>query len=122
MNGRTVPNCALMDWLNTKAVQAATNQQKVVIENSAVFYINKWETATNSSGGGVIWSNEPPGQSGLVLLTNVYTYEPTNNIPPAYTHYIIGAEGPCLSDDIIDRKRTRLKSSHAHISYAVFCL
>ena len=100
MNGGTVTNCALMDWLNTKATQAATNQQKVVIENSAVFYINKWETATNASGGGVIWSNEPPGQSGLVLMTNVYTYEPTNGIPAAYASNIIGAEGPCWTEFI----------------------
>src|ERR1051325_1236156 len=101
MNGGTVTNCALMDWLNTKAPQAATNQEYVVMENSAVLYINKWETATNGSGGGVVWSNEPPGQAGQVLLTNVYAYEPiVSTIPAAYTNYIMGAEGPCWSEHI----------------------
>ena len=48
----------------------------------------------------MLWSNEPPGQSGLVLLTNVYAYEPTDGIPAAYTNYILGAEGPCWSERI----------------------
>jgi hexosaminidase len=101
MNGGTLTNCALMDWLNTKAVQAATNKEYVVMENSAVLYLNKWETANNSSGGGVVWSNEPPGQSGLVLLTNVYAYEPLlSTIPAAFTNYILGAEGPCWAEHI----------------------
>src|SRR5438445_6172811 len=29
---------------------------------------------------------------------------------------------PCASDGSVDRKSTRLNSSHANISYAVFCL
>src|SRR3712207_7388493 len=29
---------------------------------------------------------------------------------------------PCLTCQAVDRKSTRLNSSHAHISYAVFCL
>src|SRR3712207_8378382 len=29
---------------------------------------------------------------------------------------------PCLGVDVEDRKSTRLNSSHANISYAVFCL
>src|SRR3712207_9222433 len=36
---------------------------------------------------------------------------------PAYVH-VYGARGP----DAGDRKSTRLNSSHANISYAVFCL
>src|SRR3712207_8950114 len=31
-------------------------------------------------------------------------------------------EGPLLGPDVQDRKSTRLNSSHANISYAVFCL
>jgi hexosaminidase len=99
MNGGTVTNAALMDWLNTRAVQAATNRQYVVMAPSATLYINKWETATNSSGGGVIWSNEPPAQSGLCPLPNVYAFEPIPaGLPSAYTHYILGAEGPAWSE------------------------
>ena len=101
MNGGVLTNCAMMDWLNTKTLATATNRENVVIENSAILYINKWETAINSSGGGVVNSNEPPGQSGLVLLTNVYALEPTNSITSpyaAYTNYVVGAEGPCWTE------------------------
>jgi len=101
MNGGTVTNAALMDWLNTRALQAATNGEYVVMAPSATLYINKWETATNTSGGGVIWSNEPPGQSGLCTLTNVYAYEPIPaSLPAAYTNFILGAEGPAWSEFI----------------------
>src|SRR3712207_7064180 len=36
-----------------------------------------------------------------------------------FTHYTNGRDYPFL---LIDRKSTRLNSSHANISYAVFCL
>lgn len=99
MNGGTVTNAAMMDWLNTRAVQAATNGLPVVMAPSATLYINKWETATNASGGGVVWSNEPPGQSGVCTLTNVYAYEPIPaSLPAAYTNFILGAEGPCWTE------------------------
>lgn len=101
MNGGTVTNAALMDWLNTRALQAATNGEYVVMAPSATLYINKWETATNTSGGGVVWSNEPPGQSGLCTLSNVYAYEPIPaTLPAAYTNFILGAEGPAWSEHI----------------------
>lgn len=101
MNGGTVTNAALMDWLNTRAAQAATNNEYVVMAPSSTLYINKWETATNNSGGGVIWSNEPPGQSGLCTLSNVYAYEPIPaSLPAAYTNFILGAEGPAWSEYI----------------------
>jgi len=101
MNGGTVTNAALMDWLNTRAVQAATNSQYVVMAPSATLYINKWETGSSSSGSGVIWSNEPPGQSGLCPLTNVYAYEPIPaSLPAAYTNFILGCEGPAWSEHI----------------------
>lgn len=99
MNGGTVTNASMMDWLNTRAAQAATNSMYVVMASSATLYINKWETATNVSGGGVVWSNEPPGQSGLCTLTNVYAYEPIPaGLPAAYTNFILGAEGPCWTE------------------------
>ena len=98
MNGGLVTNATLMDWLNgtsSRALQAATNQQYVVMTPSAVCYINKWETGTSGgSGSGVIWSNEPPGQSGYVPLTNIYAFEPVpSSLPAAFTNYIIGAQG-----------------------------
>src|SRR3712207_9001735 len=34
----------------------------------------------------------------------------------------ISEQGPALSSTLRDRKSTRLNSSHANISYAVFCL
>ncbi len=100
MNGGVVTNAALMDWLNTRAVQTATNRQYVVMAPSATLYINKYETG-GSAGNGVLWSNEPPAQSGYVPLTNVYAFEPIPaSLPPAYTNYILGAEGPCWSERI----------------------
>src|SRR5258705_10124127 len=35
---------------------------------------------------------------------------------------INGTQNPVLKNDVIDRKSTRLNSSHLGISYAVFCL
>ena len=97
-NGGLVTNCALMDWLGN-AAQAATNRQGAVIAVSSTFYVNKWETATNTSGGGVVWSNEPPGQSGLCTLTNIYGYEPIPaSVTGVYTNYILGVEGPCWTE------------------------
>lgn len=99
MNGGTLTNASLMDWLNTRAAQAATNSEYVVMAPSATLYINKWETATSTSGGGVVWSNEPPGQSGLCTLTNVYAFEPIPaGLQAAYTNFILGCEGPAWSE------------------------
>jgi hexosaminidase len=100
MNGGIVTNAALMDWLNTRAVQTAMNRQYVVMAPSATLYINKYETG-GSAGNGVLWSNEPPAQSGFVPLSSVYAYEPIPaDLPAAYTNYILGAEGPCWSERI----------------------
>ncbi|HEX5218943.1 MAG TPA: beta-N-acetylhexosaminidase [Verrucomicrobiae bacterium] len=110
MNGGTVTNASLMDWLNTRAVQAATNGQPVVMAPSATLYINKWETATNASGGGVVWSNEPPGQSGLCTLSNVYVYEPVPAaLPAAFTNLILGASGPCWTEWIPSLKNMQFR-------------
>jgi len=100
MNGGIVTNAALMDWLNTRAVQTATNRQYVVMAPSATLYINKYENG-GSAGSGVLWSNEPPAQSGYTPLSDVYAYEPIPaNLPAAYTNYILGAEGPCWTERI----------------------
>src|SRR3712207_9009725 len=39
-----------------------------------------------------------------------------------YHQYAEGADLECRLDSKLDRKSTRLNSSHANISYAVFCL
>src|SRR2546430_11634429 len=37
--------------------------------------------------------------------------------------YVLGSDGkPSVGAQVIDRKSTRLNSSHSQISYAVFCL
>ena len=105
VNGGLVTNAALMDWQNgtsSRAAQVATNRQYVVMSPSAVMYINKYETGSSAGdGNGVVWSNEPPAQSGYVPLTNVYAFEPIPaGLPAAYTNYILGAEGPCWSEFI----------------------
>src|SRR3712207_8805233 len=35
---------------------------------------------------------------------------------------LLGLVHPVVRDELVDRKSTRLNSSHANISYAVFCL
>jgi hexosaminidase len=103
VNGGLITNAALMDWQNgtlSRAVQVATNQQYVVMCPSAVMYINKWETGSSAgNGNGVVWSNEPPAQSGYVPLANVYAFDPIpTGLTGVYTNYILGAEGPCWSE------------------------
>jgi hexosaminidase len=101
MNGGTVTNAALMDWIDgagSRAIQAATNGEKVVMTSSAELYLNKWETGTSGgTGSGVIWSNEPPGQSGYVPLSTVYNFEPVpaalNSTNNDFTNNIIGVQG-----------------------------
>src|SRR5688572_32498290 len=43
-------------------------------------------------------------------------------IPHYLTEFIFRSPSPPVSDGILDRKSTRLNSSHSQISYAVFCL
>src|SRR3712207_7030217 len=40
----------------------------------------------------------------------------------AWTEDAVGSQDPAALDHALDRKSTRLNSSHANISYAVFCL
>ena len=91
MNGGLVTNAVLMDWkvgTSSRATQAATNRQYVVMTPTSYCYINEYENS------GVIWSNEPPGQSGSVPLSAVYGFEPVPaGLDPAYTNYILGAQG-----------------------------
>lgn len=104
MNGGLVTNAVLMDWkigANSRAIQAATNGQYVVMTPTSHCYINHWETGNSTSGSGVIWSNEPPAQSGLVPLSTVYSMEPIPaGLAPAYSNFILGAQGNCWSEYI----------------------
>src|SRR2546430_12814303 len=45
--------------------------------------------------------------------------ESTRSAAKGYPGGLVNAPGPC---DEVDRKSTRLNSSHSQISYAVFCL
>jgi len=115
LNGGQVTNAALMDWINgsgSRAIQAATNSEYVVMSTSATLYINKWETGTSAgTGSGVIWSNGPPGQSGYVPLPNVYAFEPIPaGLPSAYTNFILGAESPSWSEYIPSLLNMEFKS------------
>lgn len=118
MNGGTVTNAALMDWINgsgSRAVQAATNRQPVVMSPSATLYLNKWETGTSSgNGANVIWSNEPPGQSGYVPLSAVYAVEP---IPTSlladtngYATNILGGQGNTWAEYIPSLRNMEFKT------------
>ncbi len=100
MNGGLVTNAVLMDWLATKATFTATNGQYAVMSPSASCYINKWETgSTSGNGAGVIWSNEPPAQSGFVSLNTAYSFEPIPaGLAAGYTNFILGSQGNSWSE------------------------
>jgi hexosaminidase len=98
LNGGLVTNAALMDWKvgsASRATQMATNRQYVVMTPTTQCYINEYENS------GVIWSNEPPGQSGSVPLSTVYSLEPVPaGLSATYTNYILGAQGNSWSEYI----------------------
>src|SRR5262245_65106481 len=54
----------------------------------------------------------------LALLIAMFVFQPPREWWP--NGVLIG--GPCLALSAVDRKSTRLNSSHLGISYAVFCL
>jgi hexosaminidase len=107
MNGGTVTNAALMDWINgtgSRAIQAATNQEYVVMTPSAICYINKFENGSD------IWSNEPPSQAGVVPLATVYNLEPIpSGLNPAYTNFILGAQGNSWTEFIPSLRNMEFK-------------
>src|SRR3712207_7260931 len=45
-----------------------------------------------------------------------------STVPPSRLITPLFVLVPAVKRSVLDRKSTRLKSSHAHISYAVFCL
>jgi hexosaminidase len=98
VNGGLVTNAALMDWkvgTASRAIQMATNRQYAVMTPTTFCYINEYENS------GVIWSNEPPGQSGSVPLSTVYSFEPVPaGLAAAFTNYILGAQGNNWSEYI----------------------
>src|SRR3712207_8305497 len=56
------------------------------------------------------------------LLEGAEVPQPDRQVPaPAHQRRVIG-EGDRVHRAALDRKSTRLNSSHANISYAVFCL
>src|SRR3712207_7382009 len=76
-----------------------------------------------------------PPRSTLFPYTTLFRSEPPAREPGEFRlgerrHELAGAVGPEVEDDDgvtrtqrrRDRKSTRLNSSHANISYAVFCL
>src|SRR3712207_8335931 len=58
---------------------------------------------------------EEPARQGYLVL--VLSSDPSAELVAPY-----GGTTPVFSPNPIDRKSTRLNSSHANISYAVFCL
>src|SRR3712207_8991554 len=65
----------------------------------------------------------PPSKLGLVTNLNTRSYGITHHATPANTSAgTYSGASPDPSHSQQDRKSTRLNSSHANISYAVFCL
>ena len=99
-NGGLVTNSSVDDWLGTRGAQAATNGMVAIASYSGTFYVNKWETGYGvGNSSSMVWSNEPPGQSGMCFITNIYNYEPVpSNVTGANTNNIVGVEGPCWTE------------------------
>src|SRR5437870_9086517 len=56
-------------------------------------------------------------------ISTLFPYTTLFRSVPAERHQVDGVEGlPACHADQLDRKSTRLNSSHVAISYAVFCL
>src|SRR3712207_7301191 len=68
----------------------------------------------------------PKGEKGYYMVSDGTSKPVRWRIrPPSFVNLSAipkMVEGHLLSDVIADRKSTRLNSSHANISYAVFCL
>src|SRR3712207_7463556 len=64
--------------------------------------------------------HRPRQAAGLRLRGPVHQLPLTLELPPPPSSQPAGSIAPLLRDR--DRKSTRLNSSHANISYAVFCL
>src|SRR5215203_6254160 len=86
------------------------------------------------------FAQDPPGNNGTVKIDDVAFDDHPNNEPHVGCVFQVDFYGYDEGDDlsahvtftsqpptptgpsIVDRKSTRLNSSHANISYAVFCL
>src|SRR3712207_7614870 len=61
-------------------------------------------------------------EPGVAVVVRAGAREPVTRILP-WCRPLIANQGPvALGCGLVDRKSTRLNSSHANISYAVFCL
>src|SRR2546430_11051024 len=69
-----------------------------------------------------------PPRSTLFPYTTLFRsrgdglFQPLMRLLQALGHFAIGEDDPPQLFDALDRKSTRLNSSHSQISYAVFCL
>src|SRR3712207_7173389 len=61
-------------------------------------------------------SDPPPAREGRKTFTATHTYQAAGTYTVRYSAHSEAPQGE------VDRKSTRLNSSHANISYAVFCL
>src|SRR5207253_8294793 len=68
-----------------------------------------------------IWTKEEAEFHGeFVRFDKIWSHPKPVQKP--HPPVIMGGDGPKTFDRVIDRKSTRLNSSHVAISYAVFCL
>src|SRR5256884_1675892 len=76
-------------------------------------YLSEYSSATTSSTGGNTKNNKKNSTSSLTANTISTSYMRLSGTSMAT---------PVVSGAAVDRKSTRLNSSHGYISYAVFCL
>src|SRR3712207_7562466 len=87
--------------------------RSTLVPYTTLFRSDEWDPGEDWSGGG---GRSKRLSRGVSLGASVYELSPGNW--GAY-HFHHGSEELLI---VLDRKSTRLNSSHANISHAVFCL
>src|SRR2546422_8767777 len=97
--------------LSARSSPASKTAQKVVPGDNRLV-VHEWGTFTSIAGKDGVALEWRPLNGSTDLPKFVYTIQEANK----------GLRHTSIKDDLIDRKSTRLNSSHGYISYAVFCL
>src|SRR2546422_7251221 len=65
---------------------------------------------------------ERPPRGGMATMVEAIRQGIWEEMERDPTVFVIGEDVGAYGGDVLDRKSTRLNSSHGYISYAVFCL
>src|SRR3712207_7383406 len=83
-----------------------------------------YTTLFRSTQGALTTTRQPPAAGAFIEQYDGFSVPRCQNRcdPAGRLHALVGPRGLIARDLVLDRKSTRLNSSHANISYAVFCL